>query len=329
MNVLYKLIAGALVAFFIAGRALAQNAGTVTNHAFAIGKGAGVAGYTSLLCGSAQLAVGQAAADPICKTITGDVTLSAAGAITLGTVNSNVGSFGSATQCATITVNAKGLITAASAATCTPAIGSITGLGTGVATALAINIGSAGAPVTFNGAGGTPSSMVGTNITSLNASNLASGTVAAARMPALTGACTTSAGAVATTCLINTQISFGGATNSINAGTTGWEGIGLQCSASEAVCQVPMANAGTIKNLYAKSGSAPGGTDTYVFTLRKNASSQSLTCTITGAATQCNDTTHSFSVVAGDLVDVQITSSATAASLAVSYSSLTLVTTSP
>jgi len=37
--------------------------------------------------------------------------------------------------------------------------------GTGIATALAVNVGSAGAPVLFNGAGGTPSSLTGTNIT--------------------------------------------------------------------------------------------------------------------------------------------------------------------
>lgn len=74
----------ASAAFFIAGSALAQNAGTVTNHAFAIGAGAGGQGYTSLLCGSAQLAVGQSAADPICKTISGDVTISAAGVTAIG-----------------------------------------------------------------------------------------------------------------------------------------------------------------------------------------------------------------------------------------------------
>jgi hypothetical protein len=45
------------------------------------------------------------------------------------------------------------------------ALSKITGFGTGIATALAINIGSSGAPVLFNGAGGTPSSMTGTNIT--------------------------------------------------------------------------------------------------------------------------------------------------------------------
>jgi len=43
----------------------------------------------------------------------------------------------------------------------------ITSLGTGVATALGINVGSAGAPVTFNGALGTPSSGTLTNATGL------------------------------------------------------------------------------------------------------------------------------------------------------------------
>lgn len=200
----------------------------------------------------------------------GDLTVSNAGVFTFGTVNANVGSFGSATQCASVTVNAKGLVTAASQNVCTPAIASVTGLGTGVGAALAINVGSAGAPVLFNGALGTPSSGVatnltgtaagltagaasavavgaitglgtgvgtflatpssanlrgaitdetgtglayfqggdigtpsagvGTNLTGLNATNLGSGTIPAARMPALTGDCTTSAGAVAVSC---------------------------------------------------------------------------------------------------------------------------------
>ena len=49
----------------------------------------------------------------------------------------------------------------------------ISGLGTGVASALAIAIGSAGAPVTFNGALGTPSSGTLTNTTGFPAANLA------------------------------------------------------------------------------------------------------------------------------------------------------------
>lgn len=51
----------------------------------------------------------------------GDATTSAgSGAITFGTVNSNVGVFGSATQAAVVTVNAKGLVTAASNVTIVP-----------------------------------------------------------------------------------------------------------------------------------------------------------------------------------------------------------------
>jgi len=47
--------------------------------------------------------------------------------------------------------------------------------GTGVQTALGVNIGSAGAPVLFNGAGGTPSSLTGTNITGVPISTGISG----------------------------------------------------------------------------------------------------------------------------------------------------------
>lgn len=95
---------------------------------------------------------------------------------TLATVNANVGSFGSATASPSFTVNGKGLITAASSTTITPAVGSITGLGTGVATALAVNTGTAGAFVVNGGALGTPSSGVATNLTG-TASGLTAGTV--------------------------------------------------------------------------------------------------------------------------------------------------------
>lgn len=112
--------------------------------------------------------------------LTGDATAAqGSNALTLATVNSNVGTFGSVTKAAIVTVNGKGLVTAASESTITPAVGSITGLGTGVAAALAVNVGSAGAVVTFNGAGGTPSSLTLTNATGLPISGLTASTVTA------------------------------------------------------------------------------------------------------------------------------------------------------
>lgn len=69
------------------------------------------------------------------------------------------GPTGSATVAPIITYNAAGQLTAVTSATITPAVGSITGLGTGIATALGVNVGTAGAPVVLGGAGGTPSSI--------------------------------------------------------------------------------------------------------------------------------------------------------------------------
>ena len=65
-------------------------------------------------------------------------------------------------------VVAVGALTAATATTATNvAVGGITGLGTGVATALAVNVGTAGAPVVNGGALGTPASGTLTNATGL------------------------------------------------------------------------------------------------------------------------------------------------------------------
>ena len=70
--------------------------------------------------------------------LTGDVTTSAgAVATTLANTAVTPTSYGSATQVATFTVDSKGRLTAASNTTVTPAVGSITGLGTNVGTFLA------------------------------------------------------------------------------------------------------------------------------------------------------------------------------------------------
>lgn len=64
-----------------------------------------------------QLLIGQTGADPLPETISGDATLAANGALTFGTVNSNVGTFGGANAIPQITVNGKGQVTAAATVT--------------------------------------------------------------------------------------------------------------------------------------------------------------------------------------------------------------------
>jgi hypothetical protein len=130
------------------------------------------------------------------KSVSGDATLAATGALTFATVNSNVGSFGSATQCVAFTTNGKGLITAASAVTCTPAIASVTGLGTGVATALALGTNTAGGVVvpssalTLNGVvyGGGSGSSPGSTAAGTNNQALMGSTGNPPGFRALTGA---------------------------------------------------------------------------------------------------------------------------------------------
>jgi hypothetical protein len=94
-------------------------------------------------------------------------------------------------------------------ATGLPIATGVSGLGTGIATALAVNTGSAGAPVLFNGALGTPSSGTVTNLTGTASINI-NGTV---------GATTASSGAF-TTLSATGALTLSATNGLINSGTT-------------------------------------------------------------------------------------------------------------
>jgi len=147
--------------------------------------------------------------------LTGDITTSAgAVATTLATVNSNVGTWGDGTHVGAVTVNAKGLVTAASSVAITgaPPSGSAGGGLAGTYPNPTVSAVPASALPALTGDVTSSAGSAATTLAAGSASNLNSGTLAAARMPAHTGDVTSSAGSVALT------LAAGSASN-LNSGT--------------------------------------------------------------------------------------------------------------
>lgn len=89
-------------------------------------------------------------------------------------------------------------------------------------------------------------------------------------------------------------------------------GGGATASTTETNVDIDSPAAVTIQNMTVQMSAAPGIGNSVVYTWRKNASSTVLTCTISGAsATSCSDTTHNFTTVSLDLLDIQAVTTGT------------------
>lgn len=88
--------------------------------------------------------------------------------------------------------------------------------------------------------------------------------------------------------------------------TPGYEG-GL---ATTGAIQIAMPRGGTLKNLYIVHNTTAGNGNNIVYTVRVNGVTQTLAVTLASTSSSGSDTTHSITVAAGDLVDIQITKAA-------------------
>lgn len=82
-------------------------------------------------------------------------------------------------------------------------------------------------------------------------------------------------------------------------------------TAAESTVQVAASAAATITNLKVSLNAAVGASATVTVTLRDASSGTTLTCVTASGGTSCSDTTHSVNIALGDLVDFQIVATGT------------------
>lgn len=98
----------------------------------------------------------------------------------------------------------------------------------------------------------------------------------------------------------------------MNTGATEYMAINGACDCgTEGWAKQIMTHAGTFQNAEISIDTAPSAGKSWTFTMRKNNADQAITITIADAATTGEDRTHTFTVVAGDVVNWKIVPSGT------------------
>jgi len=192
-----------------------------------------------------------------------------------------------------------------------PISSGVSGLGTGVAAALAVNVGIGGAFITFNGAAGTPTSLVGTNISGTAASLTAGNVTTNAN---LTGHVTSTGNAAIlgsfTVAQLNTALSDG--TIATGGGTATGSNTGDQTSVSGNAGTVTVSDAGADTTTWPlvainQTGSESPRTDAG---LTYNSSSNALSTTTFVGALSGNATTATTATNATNATNVGVTDAA-------------------
>ena len=212
-------------------------------------------------------------------------------AFTIAGTSGGIPYFNSGTTWATSAALAASAIVLGGGAGAAPAT---TTTGTGVVTALGVNVGSAGAFVTFNGAGGTPSSLTGTNITGTAAGLTAGNVITNAN---LTGHVTSTGNAAVlgsfTLAQLNTAVSDADvlATNGSAASLTGLPIGGITMNTARLLGRTT-AGAGVAEEITVGSGlSLAAG----ALTATAGAAALTLLSTVTASASATVDVETTFS----------------------------------
>lgn len=106
---------------------------------------------------------------------------------------------------------------------------------------------------------------------------------------------------------MDTPIVSGGTEAPSNSATNYWvvNGTTISWNATENNVSNIVSVAGTWKTFYASVATAPGAGTSWTFTLMLNGSPTSSACTISDAATTCNDTSDTVALVPGDIISIR------------------------